>query len=216
MDFSPFAFCFATPQGETTIERMDTKMKQNKKNHIKYWAIVVIGVALVVGITMLTVDYRLKASEDDGSVTASEQQEAVARQSEPVEIFIPAKELEAEEVSEILLEEEGESASEIEIGALEEKHQEEYIDENAPDEEEEEVVGTDPSVRVRMLNKGDLYYGDTIKLQAVVRNMSGDYSLQWQSNDGSGWQDISGETGSIYAFTVTEDSPRDYRVVLHD
>lgn len=264
------------------------------KHDIKRWIIIAFALALVIGLTTLTVDYRLKASEDDGTTTASEQQEAAVRESEPVEIIVPAREepspaeepssesepevSEEPEVKEEVNETEDSDAEESDADEEEndrpsntkpKEREQEFISEDEPfedfdiveepseDDQEEELPekpeeqndedseesadegesadeettgGTDEkadkepaepveekaAVKVRILNKGDLYYGDTIKLQAMVKNVADGYTLQWQQNNGNGWEDIPDATESVYEFIITEESATDYRVIVHE
>lgn len=49
--------------------------------------------------------------------------------------------------------------------------------------------------------------GDSIALQAVLEGYDNvPYSLQWQLNDGNGWQDIPGANSSLYSFTLDDES----------
>lgn len=71
------------------------------------------------------------------------------------------------------------------------------------------------TVEVELVNTGDLYYGDTITLRAVVRNANTAYAIRWESNDGNGWVEIKGEDKDEYKFIVTEENADlEYRVVL--
>lgn len=71
-------------------------------------------------------------------------------------------------------------------------------------------------VEVRLKNKGDLYFGDTAELEAIVE--CGDdiaYTLQWQYDDGHGWKDISGMNKDEYKFVLTEENAvYEYRAVV--
>lgn len=88
---------------------------------------------------------------------------------------------------------------------------EEPAEETAPAEEAEE---TEISVEVRLTNKGDLYYGETAELEAVVDGAEV-YTIQWQYNDGEGWKDISGATGEKYEFTLDEENAEyEYRALV--
>ena len=70
------------------------------------------------------------------------------------------------------------------------------------------------SAKVKLVNKGKLYYGDKITLKAVVK-VNKDYSLQWQVKENGQWQDLKGETGKTYSFIVTqENQDTKYRVMV--
>ena len=73
-------------------------------------------------------------------------------------------------------------------------------------------------VEVKLENDGEIYFGDTVKLRADVRNANADYSIRWEVNrEGSGdnWETIKGETSSTYSFVVTEENAGyAYRAVL--
>ena len=71
-------------------------------------------------------------------------------------------------------------------------------------------------VNLRMVTTGKLFYGDRVVLAADVVGMQGEFELQWQENDGSGWRVIDGASGREYAFILTgENSGNSYRVVLN-
>ena len=57
-----------------------------------------------------------------------------------------------------------------------------------------------------------LTYGDSVTLKAKLTGYDNvSYTLQWQvSKDNSNWQNVSGENGMEYSFTVTEDNASDY------
>jgi len=79
----------------------------------------------------------------------------------------------------------------------------------------EETVTFEGEVEVKLVND-EVYFGDEVTLKAVVSSSNGAaYSLQWQMDNGNGWEDISGETGSEYRFTVDEQNAEySYRVVV--
>ncbi|MEF9895041.1 MAG: hypothetical protein RSJ41_07480 [Clostridia bacterium] len=76
--------------------------------------------------------------------------------------------------------------------------------------------GSKPSVKVVMENKGELNFGDTVTLKAVVKN-AGDaaYTLSWEVKEGSkSWKTLN-EDGATYSFEVTEQNQNfKYRVAL--
>ena len=172
------------------------------KMNIKRWTVVVLALVVAIGLGYFSWDRALKASEDDGTVTASEQQQTVEQASQPVEVVVPAAtdapaETEAPAATEAPAETEAPAATE------------------APAETE---APRDPSfdVEVKLLTGGDIYYGDKIKLQAVLTGETdANFTYQWQYNDGSGWKNVKNATRAIYEFEVTEENAvYDYRVVV--
>lgn len=73
-------------------------------------------------------------------------------------------------------------------------------------------------VSVKLKNEGDIYFGDTVTLRAVVSDANADYEIRWEVNKtgrDSDWKVISGETSKTYSFTVTEENAEyAYRAVL--
>ena len=57
-----------------------------------------------------------------------------------------------------------------------------------------------------------IHYGDRVTLKAKLSGYDDvSCTLQWQfSKDNSSWQDVSGENGTEYSFTVTEDNASYY------
>ena len=172
------------------------------KMNIKRLTVVVLALVVAIGLGYFSWDRALKASEDDGTVTASEQQQTVEQASQPVEVVVPAAtdapaETEAPAATEAPAETEAPAATE------------------APAETE---APRDPSfdVEVKLLTGGDIYYGDKIKLQAVLTGETdANFTYQWQYNDGSGWKNVKNATRAIYEFEVTEENAvYDYRVVV--
>lgn len=172
------------------------------KMNIKRLTVVVLALVVAIGLGYFSWDRALKASEDDGTVTASEQQQTVEQASQPVEVVVPAAtdapaEQEAPAATEAPAETEAPAATE------------------APAETE---APRDPSfdVEVKLLTGGDIYYGDKVKLQAVLTGETdANFTYQWQYNDGSGWKNVKNETKAIYEFEVTEENAvYDYRVVV--
>lgn len=172
------------------------------KMNIKRLTVVVLALVVAIGLGYFSWDRALKASEDDGTVTASEQQQTVEQASQPVEVVVPAAtdapaETEAPAATEAPAETEAPAATE------------------APAETE---APRDPSfdVEVKLLTGGDIYYGDKVKLQAVLTGETdANFTYQWQYNDGSGWKNVKNETRAIYEFEVTEENAvYDYRVVV--
>ena len=71
------------------------------------------------------------------------------------------------------------------------------------------------TVRIELVNTGDIYYGDEIILRAVIADATAAYTIRWEYNDGQGWEEIQGETEAEYRFIVTqENAAYNYRVVL--
>ena len=172
------------------------------KMNIKRLTVVVLALVVAIGLGYFSWDRALKASEDDGTVTASEQQQTVEQASQPVEVVVPAAtdapaEQEAPAATEVPAETEAPAATE------------------APAETE---APRDPSfdVEVKLLTGGDIYYGDKVKLQAVLTGETdANFTYQWQYNDGSGWKNVKNETRAIYEIEVTEENAvYDYRVVV--
>ena len=172
------------------------------KMNIKRLTVVVLALVVAIGLGYFSWDRALKASEDDGTVTASEQQQTVEQASQPVEVVVPAAtdapaETEAPAATEAPAETEAPAATE------------------APAETE---APRDPNfdVEVKLLTGGDIYYGDKVKLQAVLTGETdANFTYQWQYNDGSGWKNVKNETRAIYEFEVTEENAvYDYRVVV--
>ena len=172
------------------------------KMNIKRLTVVVLALVVAIGLGYFSWDRALKASEDDGTVTASEQQQTVEQASQPVEVVVPAAtdapaEQEAPAATEAPAETEAPAATE------------------APAETE---APRDPSfdVEVKLLTGGDIYYGDKVKLQAVLTGETdANFTYQWQYNDGSGWKNVKNATKAIYEFEVTEENAvYDYRVVV--
>ena len=172
------------------------------KMNIKRLTVVVLALVVAIGLGYFSWDRALKASEDDGTVTASEQQQTVEQASQPVEVVVPAAtdapaETEAPAATEAPAETEAPAATE------------------APAETE---APRDPSfdVEVKLLTGGDIYYGDKVKLQAMLTGETdANFTYQWQYNDGSGWKNVKNETKAIYEFEVTEENAvYDYRVVV--
>ena len=184
------------------------------KMNIKRLTVVVLALVVAIGLGYFSWDRALKASEDDGTVTASEQQQTVEQASQPVEVVVPAAteapaETEAPAATEAPAETEApaatEAPAEMEAPAATE----------APAETE---APRDPSfdVEVKLLTGGDIYYGDKVKLQAVLTGETdANFTYQWQYNDGSGWKNVKNATRAIYEFEVTEENAvYDYRVVV--
>lgn len=105
---------------------------------------------------------------------------------------------------------EGETPAEEEVPTEEEVPAEEETP-----VQEETPVSFSAKVKIEMENTGDIYYGDTITLKAVVSGANMDYSIRWEVNDGSGWKAISGAGAAEYSFVVTQaNAGYAYRVVL--
>lgn len=82
-------------------------------------------------------------------------------------------------------------------------------------ESEEAPVAFTGTVEIELKNSGDLYFGDTVTLRAVVRDANAEYAIRWEYFDGSEWKEIKDEHKDEYKFIVTEDNAEyEYRVVL--
>ena len=128
----------------------------------------------------------------------------------------PAEEKPAEEKApeEKPAEEKATEEKATEEKAAEEKPAEEKVVEEKPVEKKAAFTGT---VTVKLVNDGQLYYGDTVTLKAVVKDANADYSIRWQiKKPGSDeWKTVSGETSKTYSFTVNENNAEyAYRAVL--
>lgn len=172
------------------------------KMNMKRLTVVVLALVVAIGLGYFSWDRALKASEDDGTVTASEQQQTVEQASQPVEVVVPAA---TDAPAEQEAPADTEAPVETEVPAATE----------APAETE---APRDPSfdVEVKLLTGGDIYYGDKVKLQAVLTGETdANFTYQWQYDDGNGWKDVKNETKAIYEFEVTEENAvYDYRVVV--
>ena len=84
---------------------------------------------------------------------------------------------------------------------------------NNPDNYEQvEFNGT---ADIKLKNEGMLTYGDTITLQAKVKDVNLSYRLVWEANDNDdrGWFTVG--SGDQYSFTLSQDIvDREYRVVV--
>lgn len=68
------------------------------------------------------------------------------------------------------------------------------------------LAAVEGTVEIYLVADGDIYFGDTVKLVAKVEGYTMAYTLQWQYNDGSDWQDIADETGDTLEIEVTEEN----------
>ena len=57
---------------------------------MKYWILIALAVVIVGGLSAVTLDHQLKASDGDGTSTAAEQQAEAQVQETVVEIAVPA------------------------------------------------------------------------------------------------------------------------------
>lgn len=72
-------------------------------------------------------------------------------------------------------------------------------------------------ISVSLTNDGDLYYGDIARLWARVSGVEGNasYTIQWQTDNGGGWENIPGATGTSYNFSINgSNATRPYRAVM--
>lgn len=182
----------------------------------------VLGISLAALLVLLfefsSTDNHLKASEDDGSVTATEQQEthnepAVENIQISTSEAITPVEQPVEEYTEVEIPAESETA---EPSAEEETSEEaEETADPVTDTEEPEVDSFSGTAKVKMENNGSVRIGDTVRLYAEVSNIDTPYSVRWQYNDGEKWYDIAGETNTEYEFIVDDiNCGYAYRVVI--
>lgn len=214
------------------------------KNETKRWLASVLAVVIVGGMCYLSFDYRLTASEGDGSSTAVEQQQAVEEAAKPVEVIVPAKPaaeapaekaaeqpaaetqapkadtLEISKESEAAIPEETAAPIETEIPAptaapiMSEAPVETKAPAKSEAPAETEAPAQDIRVKVRLNNRNQLYFGDTAELEAIVEGAEV-YTVRWQYNDGRGWKDIAGKTGDKYRFTLDEENAEyEYRALV--
>ncbi len=149
------------------------------KLQIKRLCTALVAVALIVGAVYFSWDHQLQASDEEGTVTAAQQQEQVEQTTAPVEVVVP---------------------------------------EETPAEAPAPV---DPfqnaRINIELTNDGELYYGDIAMLWANVSGVEGNgsYSIQWQTDNGDGWENIPGATGPSYNFSITPaNATRPYRAVM--
>ena len=139
--------------------------------------------------------------------------EEVPAETAPVEEIVEVKEEEIVEETETV-----EEVAEVETEEIaEETVIEEVSEEELPEDAQlmsviEDKLNAGRSVSVYVSCSGELSYGDTVELYAVLKGYEGtSYEMQWQvSTDNSSWSDISGENGSEYELTLTEDNANNY------
>lgn len=139
---------------------------------------------------------------------ASEEEAATGEQSNPEE------ELEQPETSD-----EPEEPTETETS----DESEAPAEQETPVEDSSDAVAMfSAQVSIRLANEGQLYYGDSVRLEAEVTEANGEYTVCWQyyeeANIGSDvdpWVTIA--IGDAYTMIVTEENAAlTYRVVLED
>ena len=140
--------------------------------------------------------------------------EEVPAETAPVEEVVEVKAEEIVEETETVEEVVEEVAVEAET---EEVVIEEVSEEELPEDAQlmsviEDKLNAGRSVSVYVSCGDELSYGDTVELYAVLKGYEGtSYEMQWQvSLDNSSWSDISGENGSEYELTLTEDNANNY------
>ena len=85
-------------------------------------------------------------------------------------------------------------------------------EEEAAEEEEREITA-----EIHYSYAGDaLYIGDKVTLSVSLTGAEPDeVSIQWQTNGGSGWEDVSGANGTSYTFKLSESNYRnEWRVAV--
>lgn len=63
------------------------------------------------------------------------------------------------------------------------------------------VLAEDESIRISIINEGDIYYGDLVTLWASVNNVADGYRIVWEMETADGWVQVG--SGQTYSFTVT-------------
>lgn len=163
------------------------------KNVLKKMGLLVLATAMVGSAAFAETEMDENLIAEPTAVVEVVVQEPT---EEPVE---EATEVETEEQVEI--EVEIEEATEVET-----------------EEEAEEAEAFAGEVEIKLENEGDIYFGDTVTLRAVVRSANAGYTIRWEVNkDGSedGWKVIEDETKDTYSFEVTEENVAyAYRAVL--
>ena len=157
------------------------------------------------------------AEEEIVAEEPAAEEEIVAEEPAAEEEIIaeePAEEAISEEpVTEEVSEEEVTEEEITEEPAIEEEATEEEATEEEVTTEEQIIEVPEGSIRIRLLNQGQLYYGDSVTLVAVIENVDCEYNIVWQVLDGSEWKDVA--HGAQYTFTLTEANANlQYRVVL--
>ena len=86
----------------------------------------------------------------------------------------------------------------------------------APDAAPEHPTPENVTVTMRCIAGDNLQYGDTVTVEATVRGLENiPYTLQWQYNDGTGWQNRDGATQRCYSFTLSrENAAYQWRVMI--
>lgn len=172
-------------------------------------------VVLVTLVVMMT-SFLAAAIADDATEepTPAAPQTEIQNESKPVEPKKeePKKEETKQEAPANTEPEQTEEAEEQNSGAdvetLEAKEGEKEIPVVVP----ETFTG---SVKVELVNKGDLYFGDEIILRAKVEHANMPYELRWEVLEGKEWKPIPNEDKAEYRFIVDEENAKlQYRVVV--
>lgn len=190
-------------------------------NHLKRLGTIALAVVTVLGIGFLTWDYHLTASENDGSTTATQQQQTVQETTAPVEIVIPTK-APTEAPTAVPTEAPTEvpapvvQADPVPVAETTEASTTEPTTEPTAKPTVEPMPLPEITLEARLTTKGQLYLGDKVELEAIVEGVDAiEYTLQWQYNDGSSWKDIHGETDLTYRFELTKaNAEYSYRVAI--
>ncbi len=79
------------------------------------------------------------------------------------------------------------------------------------------AAGEHAEVQISVLgNERQYKAGDIIHLCANVTGTKNRYSLQWQANDGTGWDSIRGAKSVVYAYELNRDNGGNrYRVIVN-
>lgn len=78
-----------------------------------------------------------------------------------------------------------------------------------------EISNAPISVNVKVMNE-KIRYGEEVVLAANVTGVKGEYSLQWEVNDGNGWHVIEGANDVYYTYVITKENAHyTYRVFVN-
>ncbi len=77
------------------------------------------------------------------------------------------------------------------------------------------ALAENESISIKLLNQGDIYYGDQVTLMAIVNNAESGYQISWEkyNSEDKCWVKVG--SGERYSFTVTEsNAASQFRAVL--
>ena len=183
----------------------------------KYWksiAAIVLVVAVVATVALSTIDWRLRATDNDGNIGSGEvveQQievtqpttESTPVETQPVEVYNTYEETQVT-VAETTA---AETPSETTTQPV---SKETSTEAETTTEEQTTTAAPNRSVRLRTnLDDGTTpYEGMTVVLTVELEGFEDcQYTIKWQrSTDNINWEDIPGATGEEYRFTLTEET----------